>query len=459
MRQGFVAWVIFAFIATSSGSSAFLILKTGEPVASERYRISLAHTPENLRQIQALGLDIAGVDFENGTIEALSSIDPSHLFDTKALLSIQVIDPALAPDPQYQTPQKVEATLRDVAARFPNIVKLTSIGKSGEGRDIWAVKISDNPELSEPGEPAVFFNAMHHAREVMTSEIAMDIVQSLVNGFGNDQRVTDWISKYEIWVVPMLNVDGNNIVWTKDSMWRKNARGGYGVDNNRNYPYKWGQCGGSSGSTWAQDYRGPSAGSEPETQALMNLVRQIRPVFSISYHSYSEIVIYPFGCEGTRTPSTDVVETTGQELASKLVRDSGSGTYKPGTPWELLYPVDGGDIDWMYSETHVIPLVIEVNAAGQGFQPSYNTWRNKTVERQRPGWQFLIARLGGSAVAGTAEPGDVVTIRSKDGGLEPVQHPVKSDGTFHIPLNPGTYQVTVGKVTRIVDVGPGVSQL
>jgi hypothetical protein len=120
----------------------------------------------------------------------------------------------------------------------------------------------------------------------------------------------------------------------------------------------------------------------------MNLVATIKPKFNISYHSYSELVIYPEGCRGNR--ASEQVVQIGKELASKLKKDTGSGTYAPGTAYELLYQVDGGDIDWMYNAHEVMPFVIEVNSSSQGFQPSYSRWRNKTIEGQRPGWQFIL---------------------------------------------------------------------
>ena len=142
-------------------------------------------------------------------------------------------------------------------------------------------QISDNPEVDEV-EPAILYNSMHHAREVMTPEIGIDMVEYLLTRYGSDEKVTKWVNENEIWVVPMLNVDGNNRVWSGDSMWRKNTRNSYGVDINRNYPHEWGACNGSSGSTWSQTYRG-SAASEPETRYLMGLVANIKPVFDISY--------------------------------------------------------------------------------------------------------------------------------------------------------------------------------
>jgi hypothetical protein len=407
-----------------------------------------------LRQLISEGFDIAGVDVTNGTVDVvvgqavigeLSALQLGKITQTKD------VNPEVAPDPGYKTYAELTTILEEYRSRFPGILSVESIGKSHEGRDIWAVKISDNVDAEE-NEPVVFFNAMHHAREVMTTEIAIDIIDQLTSTYASNSRTQSWVNDNVIWIVPMVNPDGNNKVWTANNMWRKNTREGYGVDINRNYPYAWGTCNGSSGSTYSDTYRGPAAGSEPETQAMMGLVNRIKPVLSISYHSYSELVIYPYGCDGEHTPDRDVVESLGRQLAGRLPKDGSSGTYDPGTSWELLYAVDGGDIDWYYNEHQVLPYVIEVSSSAQGFQPPFS-WRQRTVEKNRAGWGFMIDRLAQSgirasvsvdnqmAVDGTVTltPMNQSAVSAESGRV----YKVKSDGTFHIVAEPGMYQLTV----------------
>src|SRR5690606_10153735 len=116
-------------------------------------------------------------------------------------------------------------------------------------------------------------------------------------------------------------------------------------------------------------YRGSDPGSEPETKALMHLAEAIAPKIHISYHSFSEMVIYPFGCSPERIPvqHRSRYESMGRSLASKLVRDSGAGTYRAGTTYELLYNADGGAPDYMYQKFKTLSFVIEINASSQGF--------------------------------------------------------------------------------------------
>jgi carboxypeptidase T len=164
--------------------------------------------------------------------------------------------------------------------------------------------------------------------------------------------------------------------------------------------------------------------------------------FDISYHSYSELVIYPYGCKGDRAETYDVVEKIGKEIARLI-------DYEPGTAWELLYNADGGDIDWMYAAYQVIPYVIELNSRWQGFHPKYNRWRDKTVQRNRDGWQYLIQRAHESGIRGQvrlngqelSEYNLNVYKVTKGERVKYQEYIGHRNGVFHLVLNPGTYEL------------------
>ena len=407
-----------------------------------------------LKDLSEHDIDIAGVDVKKKMVDVL--VDDIQLrFLEKHGYKVSVSETkgvTRKPDSEYKNPAEIEAIVKRFNDTYPGITKRISIGKSLEGRDIWALKISDKPELDELDEPAVLFNSMHHAREIMTPEVSIDIMEYLLTNYKTDPKVTEWVDNTAIWIIPMFNVDGNNKMWNHDSWWRKNTRGGFGVDLNRNYPAGWGSCNGSSGSQSSQTYRGPNPASEPETQAMMNFIATVRPVFDISYHSYSELVIYPYGCGKKRTQTKEVVEKIGKKVASLI-------DYEPGTAWELLYNADGGDIDWMYEAYQVIPYVIELNSRKEGFHPKYKKWRDRTVKKNRVGWQYLLDRVHQSGLRGMVKTAqglpaknfNLKVYKNNNGKKVFFQNYVgHSTGMYHLVLNPGKYTLEVFQNKKVV---------
>src|SRR3712207_1099845 len=185
--------------------------------------------------------------------------------------------------------------------RSPAIASKRVLGKTYQGRDIVAVKISDNVGTDE-SEPEVLFDANHHAREHLTVEQALYLLNQFTSGYAGDTRVRNIVNSRELWFIPMVNPDGveYDIATGSYRSWRKNRQPNtgstaIGTDLNRNWGWQWGCCGGSSGTFSSETYRGPSAFSAPETQRVrdfvnsrvVNGVQQIKA--HIDWHTYSEL--------------------------------------------------------------------------------------------------------------------------------------------------------------------------
>ena len=181
------------------------------------------------------------------------------------------------------------------------------MGFSREGRAILAVKISDEPDIDDPAEPAVLFMSLHHAREHLTVEMALEIIRLFTEGYGHDPVLTNLVNTREIWVLPNINPDGGeyDIETGVYRYWRKNRRFNgldslgnsiFGVDLNRNYGYRWSLEPGSSGTPSDETYRGPAAFSEPETLAVRDFVLAHPDITAaITFHTYAELILYPYG--------------------------------------------------------------------------------------------------------------------------------------------------------------------
>ncbi|HEY2948001.1 MAG TPA: M14 family metallopeptidase, partial [Micromonosporaceae bacterium] len=215
-------------------------------------------TPEEVRKIRALGYRVTAMK------------PPSKA-------GVRPFD--FPPDDSlYHNYAEVVAEIDQAVAAYPNIVKKFSIGRSYQGREIWAVKISDNVNVDE-NEPEVLFTHGQHAREHLAVEQAIYILKELTSKYATDSRIKNIVDSRELTIVPSVNPDGAeyDVATGSYRSWRKNRQpnagsSAVGTDLNRNFDYKWGCCNGSSGSPSSDTYRGASAFSAPETAAIRDYV-------------------------------------------------------------------------------------------------------------------------------------------------------------------------------------------
>lgn len=254
----------------------------------------------------------------------------------------------------YYNFASMQSQLKKWEETSPDICKLESIGKSHEGRDIWALKISDNPQVNE-AEPAALLMGAHHAREWPSIEVPMATALKLIEEYRTNEEVKRLVDSREIWIVPMVNPDGVTYSMEKSRFWRKNRRNNgssYGVDLNRNYGYQWGNVG-SSNSGSSDTYHGTGPFSEPESQAIRNFVEREKFQASISYHTYSELILYPFGyAYNVPNPDSKIFE----KMAGDMSKFNG---YTPQNSAEL-YPAMGDSDDYLYGEKKVLSFTFEL---------------------------------------------------------------------------------------------------
>jgi carboxypeptidase T len=230
------------------------------------------------------------------------------------------------------------------------ITQKINIGTSQEGRTIWAVKISDNPESNESAtEPGVHFDALHHAREPMSLQAMMYFMYWLLENYGSNPEATYLVNNREIFFIPVVNPDGYEYNRSTDpnggGQWRKNRRnngGSFGVDLNRNYSYGWGHNSGSSGTPSSGTYRGPSAFSEPESRAVRDYVLANTPEIGFSVHSVAGRYLNPYGYT-----DTSIAYEMYADFTSEFTPENG---YLYGTVSEMLeYYSSGTTRDYLHA--------------------------------------------------------------------------------------------------------------
>ncbi|MET9698091.1 M14 family zinc carboxypeptidase [Streptomyces sp. NPDC006529] len=201
----------------------------------------------------------------------------------------------------------------------PGLTKVVSIGKTVEGKDILALKLTKNARQAKDGsKPSVLYMSNQHAREWITPEMTRRLMHHYLDNYGKDQRITQLVDSTEMWFVLSANPDGYDFTHAPDGdrLWRKNMRDNNGdgkhtaldgVDLNRNFPYKWGYDNeGSSANPSSETYRGPKAESEPETAALDAFEKRIGFEYAVNYHSAAELLLYGVGWQ-VATPTPDDV--------------------------------------------------------------------------------------------------------------------------------------------------------
>ena len=377
-------------------------------------------------------------------------------------------------DPEYHTYEEFTEELQNLASAYPGLCRLDSIGRAQQfPRTIWCMKISDNAEIEED-EIAVLYIGIHHACEVMGGETMLYMMGYMLENYGIDPEITSWIDNYEIFFVPLMNPDGHYAVIEGISeFWRKNARdtnnngiyyqfqGGTwwtdvteGIDLNRNYDWFWEM--GGSGSPRSYYYRGDSPFSESETQAIRDLALEQHFVCGISFHSYGEVIIYPWNYSGQPAPDQDVYDTFAEELASRFIRDSGGGYYT-----SIYDAMSGQCRNWFYGAQGGLFFCVELMPYPI-FIPPGSQLAERT-ERYYGGAKYLLERVGGSGITGcvkdamTMEPVYArveITDRISDQVAARFNEP--EYGRFTRLLNPGTYTIVAGarnyEIARVENV-------
>jgi hypothetical protein len=264
----------------------------------------------------------------------------------------------------YRSYDSMKVILRNLASTYPSICKLESIGPSYEGRYVLGLKISDNPTVDED-EPEVLLEALHHAREWATPEAALYFADTLLSNYGSDSVIRNFVDSHELWVFTHINPDGYVYDYPGQLSWRKNRQpfgSSTGCDLNRDYN---GACNGNRMDDWGSLVSGSNTSHRPsdltwfgargawgvEVNALSEFFKTRTFLAEVTLHSYSELVLWPFG-SGSLAPDSTYLANLAIGTAAQISRLD-TGTYTPQQS-NYLYPTAGGSTDWMYGWSHWI---------------------------------------------------------------------------------------------------------
>jgi len=295
----------------------------------------------------------------------------------------------------YSTVEETFQRMDDMVSGYPDLAEIIDIGDSWEkinlsnsGFDMRVIKLTNQNITTD--KPILFLSSAIHAREYTTAELNTRFGEYLLNQYGINADVTWILDNHEIHLLLQTNPDGRKQAEAGD-LWRKNTNQDHcgatsssrGVDLNRNYPFEWG-VGSSSGDGCSDIFRGPSAGSEPEITFQMDYLSQIyednrgsgindaapedTPGIFVDIHSFSELVLWPFGYTTDPAANDNQLQALGKRTAL-------FNQYLP-IPVTDLVVTGGGSIDWSYGELGVASLAFEL---GTSFFQDCETFENQIL--------------------------------------------------------------------------------
>jgi len=337
----------------------------------------------------------------------------------------------------FLTLEELKAQLASMHAMYPAlVVGPDSIGSSVQGRPIWSMKISARAS-SEEDEPRALYTSLTHAREGGGMMVLVYFMWHLLEQYGVDPEITKLLESRELWFVPAVNPDGYAynaaVAPAGGGLWRKNRRanadGSIGVDLNRNFGLSWGYDDkGSSPLASSLNYRGTAPFSEPETRAIQRLCIEKKFSTALNYHTYGNLLIYPWGYLDADTEDS----LRYRALAQHLTRNN---RYAYGTGGQTVGYITNGDaVDWMYGDSLAKPSVLaftpEVGSDDDGFWPVPSRILPQVQENLDANIILAAAagpyvRVGELSRIGGGTDSSLILFRLMDAGMSPVEGPVQ----------------------------------
>jgi len=326
----------------------------------------------------------------------------------------------------YPTYEQLTNDLQILAASYPNLCRLESIGKSVENRDLWFLKITDNPDLEE-AEPEFKYISTMHGDEPVGTVMTLNLIHILLGNYATDQRIRNLVDETEIWIMPLMNPDGYS---DEEGPSRFNF---HGVDLNRNFP---------------DPVTSPTntiAGRAPETQAVMTFGFHHSSVFSANLHTGALVMNYPFDYKTSPSPDDDVFVHVSHKYADlnppmAANTDPSRGFVNGIVRGVLWFMVHGGMQDWNYLWLGCNEITIELSDFIKA--PDESTLLGFWDDNRESMLAYMEqVHIGVRGLVTDADSGDPLAATVQVVGRD---HNVFTDpdvGDYHRMLVPGTYDL------------------
>lgn len=246
---------------------------------------------------------------------------------------------------KYHQLDSIHNWMDSILEQYPNVTSSIFVGKSYENRDIRGVKIS-----FKTGNPGVLIEGGIHAREWISSAVTTFLMNSLLSS--KNESIRSIAENFDWYIFPNVNPDGYVYTHTSNRLWRKTRTpyGGncFGADPNRNFDFHFSRFG-ASRNPCSEVYAGPKAFSEIEMKSYSNYLRSIQHKIHtyIAFHSYSQLLLFPYGHTPEKVKNFDDLMEIGQAAVKALARRYNT-QYRVGNIYNTIYPASGASVDWIY---------------------------------------------------------------------------------------------------------------
>jgi carboxypeptidase D len=418
-------------------------------------RVELGDETQDLQRLHALRVDVDGVfdgwariyvDAEEGDKLRRLGFTVTALPDEGKIGLARLAEEGVAEGirgvaSQYHTYDTLSDDLQAIAAAHTDIVRLTSIGRSVEGRELWMVKITDQPDVEE-FEPGILYIAAMHGDEVVGKELCFNLIQYLTDNYPSDPRVTQLVDETEIWILPSMNPDGTQ----SGQRWNAN-----GVDLNRDFP-----------DQFVDPVNSP-VGREPETGAVMSWGQAHNTVLSSNFHGGALVANYPYDSNpagsDTYSPSADdavfislarTYADNNPALASSNGHPAWDNGITNGADW---YAIDGGMQDWHYLWRGNLEVLVEVSGPKWPSAASLPGYWSENLESMLSYFERTYEGIRGLVTDAVTGLPVAAEVRLDENPVASFTDPEVGD--YHRVVLPGRYRLefsATGYSTRMVDV-------
>lgn len=296
-------------------------------------------TPEIVRDL----IETGTVIIDHVTSEGFELYGPKGIaqyLDRKNIVYLDMKEINNKAFANYPSSQEIENKLLALAQKYPKIMRLESIGKSIKGKDLWVMKISDNPAVDEV-EPEFKYISSMHGDEITGRELMISLIDEMGSKYGSDPVITELINNTEIFIMPSMNPDGSDLKQRANAKW---------TDLNRNFP------------DMTRDTESSPNGRQPETQHIMKFQSERQFALSANFHGGTVVANYPWDSKYDAHPLKDLVIEISQGYSNlnPAMRSSGEfhGGITNGAQW---YIVRGGMQDWSYVWHNDLQITVELS--------------------------------------------------------------------------------------------------